>query len=147
VDDSGVGRYTEVKLSAADLQFEKAKRTSFALDFFAEHPLSDGWYGKVTYTYSKSKGNTEGQTLSDVAQTDVSATQTWDTPEPMVGSYGYLPNDRRHQIKAHGFLRVLPEVDLGANVLLASHGGRKERCPGTFVWTPTCRTSRPLPRG
>ena len=132
VDYAGTGKdYTRVNFSAAELGFEKAKRTYFALDFFAEHQLSDGWYGKVTYTYSKSKGNTEGQTLSDVAQTDVAATQTWDHPELMVGAYGYLPNDRRHQIKAYGFYRLLPEVDVGANLLLAS--GRPKNCIGNFV--------------
>jgi len=47
-------------------------------------------------------GNTEGQTLSDTvtAQADVAATQTWDYPELMVGSNGFLPNDRKHQFKA-----------------------------------------------
>ncbi|OGB00283.1 MAG: hypothetical protein A3E25_02910 [Burkholderiales bacterium RIFCSPHIGHO2_12_FULL_69_20] len=128
------GKYTTVKLSAADLGFEKAKRTYFALDFFAEHPFSNGWYGKVTYTYAKNKGNTEGQTLSDVAQTDVAATQTWDHPELMDGAYGYLPNDRRHQIKAYGYMAVTPEITVGANALASS--GRPKNCIGNFGGTP-----------
>ena len=134
VDFAGNGTYTKVNLSKADLGFEKAKRTYFALDFFAEHAFSDGWYGKVTYTYSKSKGNTEGQTLSDVAQTDVAATQTWDHPELMTGAYGYLPNDRRHQIKAYGFINVTPEIAVGASALMAS--GRPKNCIGNFGGTP-----------
>lgn len=134
IDYAGNGTYRSVTLSAADLQFPKPKRTYFALDFFAEHPLRNGWYGKITYTYSKNKGNTEGQTLSDVGQTDVAATQTWDTPELMYGAYGYLPNDRRHQIKAYGFVRVKPEIDIGANLLLAS--GRPKNCIGNFGGTP-----------
>ena len=142
IDYSGKGQYTTVNLSAADLGFEKAKRTYFALDFFAEHPLSDGWYGKVNYTYSQSKGNTEGQTLSDVAQTDVAATQTWDHPELMQGAYGYLPNDRRHQIKAYGYVAVTPEFQVGANLLLAS--GRPKNCIGNYggtPWTPDGATA------
>jgi hypothetical protein len=135
VDYSGKGQYTKVNLSAADLGFDKAKRTYFALDFFAEHPFTDGWYGKVTYTFSQSKGNTEGQTLSDVAQTDVAATQTWDHPELMQGAYGYLPNDRRHQIKAYGFLSLTPELTIGANALAAS--GRPKNCIGNFGGTPS----------
>lgn len=132
VDYAGTGtNYTRVNLSKADLGFDTAKRTYFALDFFAEHVLSDGWYGKITYTYAKNKGNTEGQTLSDVAQTDVAATQTWDHPELMIGSYGYLPNDRRHQIKAFGFYRLTSELDVGANLLLAS--GRPKNCIGNFI--------------
>lgn len=125
------GKYAVVDLSAADLGFEKAKRTYFALDFFAERPMKDGWGGKISYTYSKNKGNTEGQTLSDVGQTDVAATQTWDHPELMVGAYGYLPNDRRHQIKAFGTLRVLPELDVGGVLTMSS--GRPKNCLGNFV--------------
>ena len=104
--------------------------------------MSDGWYGKVNYTYSQSKGNTEGQTLSDVAQTDVAATQTWDHPELMQGAYGYLPNDRRHQIKAYGYVAVTPEFQVGANLLLAS--GRPKNCIGNYggtPWTPDGATA------
>nr|GFD59861.1 hypothetical protein [Tanacetum cinerariifolium] len=81
------------------------------------HPYRNGWYAKVNYTLSRSRGNTEGQTLSDTssAQGDVAATQTWDYPELMVGAYGLLPNDRTHQIKAFGFYDVTPELTAGAN--------------------------------
>jgi len=73
----------------------------------------------------------EGQTLSDTAtaQGDVAATQTWDYPELMVGSDGLLPNDRKHQLKAYGFVDVTKEVVVGANLLLAS--GRPRSCSGT----------------
>ncbi|MEJ7807297.1 MAG: hypothetical protein WKG03_15415, partial [Telluria sp.] len=129
IDFEGNGtKYETVNLSAADLGFGKAKRTYAAIDLFAEHPMRNGWYGKVNYTWSRSRGNTEGQTLSDVAQTDVAATQTWDHPELMVGAYGLLPNDRTHQIKAYGFYTLTPQVTLGANALLAS--GRPKNCIG-----------------
>jgi hypothetical protein len=133
IDFKGDGTFTPVHLSAADLGFDKPKRTYLALNFFAEHPLKDGWYGKVSYVYSKNKGNTEGQTLSDFGQTDVSATQTWDHPELMEGAYGYLPGDRRHQIKAFGLYQLTPEIDLGANILLAS--GRPKNCIGNYGGT------------
>ncbi len=134
VDYAGNKQYTRVNLSAAELGFDKAKRSYMALDFFAEHPLKDGWYGKVTYTYARNKGNTEGQTNSDLGQADVSLTVNWDNPELMQGAYGYLPNDRRHQIKAYGFYRVLPDLDVGANLLLAS--GRPKGCLGNFNGMP-----------
>jgi hypothetical protein len=124
------GVYTKVHLTAAELGFDKAKRSFAALNLFAEHPLKDGWYGRINYTYSKSKGNTEGQTLSDVAQTDVAATQTWDHPELMVNSYGYLPGDRRHQIKMFGAYQITPELTMGANLLMAS--GRPKNCLGNY---------------
>lgn len=130
VDYKGDGNYTKVSLSKEQLGFDSAKRTYFAIDLFAEHPYKDGWYGKVTYTWSQSKGNTEGQTLSDVGQTDVAATQTWDFPALMEGAYGYLPGDRRHQIKAFGFYDLTPEWTVGANVLMAS--GRPKSCLSNY---------------
>lgn len=126
---------TLVNLSAADLGMPKAERTYKALDFFAEHPLRNGWYGRVNYTWSRSKGNTEGQTLSDVGQTDVAATQTWDYKELMIGANGLLPNDRTHQVKAYGFIEVAPEWTVGGNVLAAS--GRPRSCVGRFLFDGT----------
>ena len=117
-----------VPLTADELGFEKAKRTYFAVDLFAERPFRDGWYGKVNYTYSRSEGNTEGQVLSDVGQTNVSLTQTWDHKEIMIGANGLLPNDRTHQIKAFGFVEVTPNFSIGGNFLFAS--GRPRSCLG-----------------
>jgi hypothetical protein len=126
---------TRVHLTAADLGFPKPQRVYKALDFFAEHPMRNGWYGKITYTLSKSTGNTEGQTLSDVGQTDVAATQTWDYPELSIGANGPLPNDRRHQVKAYGFYEITPELTVGANALAAS--GRPRSCLGRFTFDGT----------
>jgi hypothetical protein len=133
VDFAGTGKYQSITLSAKDLGFDKAKRTYLALDFSLEHRLRDNWYGKVTYTYSKSKGNTEGQTKSDNAQTDVAATSTWDMPELMEGAYGYLPNDRTHQIKAYGYYDLSPEWRMGANIKAES--GRPKNCFGNYGGT------------
>jgi hypothetical protein len=131
VDYAGNQTYTKVHLSKADLGFDKPTRTYAALDFSLEHPYRNGWWARVTYTLSRNKGNTEGQTLSDTAtaQADVAATQTWDYPEQMIGADGLLPNDRTHQIKAFGFYDVTPEVTVGGNLLLAS--GRPRSCFGT----------------
>jgi hypothetical protein len=126
---------TLVKFSAADLGFPKAERKYKAVDLFAEHPLRNGWYGKVNYTWSRSTGNTEGQTLSDVGQTDVAATQTWDYKELMIGANGLLPNDRTHQLKAYGFMELTPEWTVGGNVLAAS--GRPRSCVGRFLFDGT----------
>jgi hypothetical protein len=130
VDFSGdASKLTRVPLSAGDQGFEKPSRTYAALDVFAEHPFRNGWYGKVTYTLSRNKGNTEGQVRSDNGQADVAVTSTWDYPELMVGANGLLPNDRKHQIKAYGFYELTKEFVLGGNVLLAS--GRPRSCIGT----------------
>lgn len=131
-DKKGDGNLTKVYLSAQDLGLPKPKRTYLALDFFLEHPFSNGWYGKVTYTYSKSKGNTEGQTKSDNAQQDVSVTSTWDTPELMENSYGLLPNSRTHQLKAYGYYQATPEWGVSGNLLVES--GRPKNCFGFYKY-------------
>lgn len=136
VDYAGTNsNLTRVHLTKADLGFDKPKRTYAALDVFAEHPYRNGWYGKINYTLSRSKGNTEGQTLSDTTtgQADVAATQTWDYKELMMYANGRLPNDRKHQIKAYGFYDLTQEWTVGASALLAS--GRPRSCVGTNPFT------------
>jgi hypothetical protein len=133
VDYAGTGKnLTRVSFTAAQMGFDttKPERTYSAIDFFAEHPLRDGWYGRVNYTLARSKGNTEGQTLSAVAQTDVAATETWDFHELMDYSNGLLTNDRKHQIKAFGYYEFSPQWTLGANLLVAS--GQPEECLGNY---------------
>ncbi len=123
--------HTEVKLSAAEMGFPKAKRTYTALDMFLEHPYRNGWYARLNYTWSRSYGNTEGQTLSDVGQTDVAATQTWDFPQIMEYAEGLLPSNRTHQIKAFAYYDVTPEWSVGGNFLAAS--GRPKSCIGEYA--------------
>jgi hypothetical protein len=123
----GTGRY--VTFTAAELGFPQAQRTYQAVDLFAEHPLRDGWYGKINYTWSRSTGNMEGQTNSDTGQLDVAITANWDYPEFMAGANGLLPNDRAHQLKAYGFYAVTPEWSIGAYALVQS--GRPKVCIGT----------------
>lgn len=136
VDFAGTGsNYSVVSLTAEELKFDKAARTYTALDLFAEHPYRNGWYGRVNYTWSRSRGNTEGQTRSDNAQTDVAATSTWDNWPLMVGANGLLPNDREHQIKAFGFYEIMPQLTVGGNFLAAS--GRPRSCFGNSPNIPS----------
>jgi outer membrane receptor protein involved in Fe transport len=123
------GKGQMAHFSAAEIGEPKAKRTYAALDLFLEHPTRNGWYGKVNYTWSRSKGNMEGQTRSDTGQTDVGTSAAWDFPEFAPGSDGLLPNDREHQIKAFGFYQLTPELTIGGNVLIQS--GRPLLCIGT----------------
>lgn len=126
---TGNGRY--VTFSAAEMGYPKAERKYTAIDMFAEHPLRNSWYGKVNYTWSRSKGNMEGQTNSDTGQSDIATTANWDFPEFMTFTNGVLPNDRTHQLKAFGFYEFTSEWSLGASVLMQS--GRPKTCQGTDV--------------
>jgi hypothetical protein len=127
LDTSGKGRY--VTIAASELGYPKAERRYAAIDMFAEHPLRNGWYGRVNYTLSRSKGNMEGQTRSDTQQSDVGISAGWDFPEFMANSRGLLPNDRTHVLKAFGFYEINREWTVGANVLVSS--GRPKVCLGT----------------
>ncbi|MEN9866318.1 MAG: hypothetical protein RL748_1908 [Pseudomonadota bacterium] len=121
------GRY--VTFTAAQLGYPKIERKYTAVDLFLEHPLRNNWYGKVNYTWSRSKGNIEGQTRSDTGQTDIAISAAFDYPEFSPNSNGLLPNDRTHSLKAYGFYELTPEWSLGANLLIQS--GRPKVCLGT----------------
>jgi outer membrane receptor protein involved in Fe transport len=124
----GVGR-TEVKMSEADWGFnQKAIRRYYALDLYLEHPFNGKWQGRIDYTFSRSYGNTEGQTKSDIGQTDISKTQDWDSGELMLNANGLLANDRTHQLKAYGAYQIAAEWLVSGNLRLAS--GAPKSCLG-----------------
>ena len=128
IDINGDGKLEHIVLSAADLGFPKVDRKYTAVDLFAERPFDGKWWGKVTYTWSRNKGNTEGQTLSDIGQADVSTSQAFDFPEFSINANGRLPNDRTHQMKAFGYFQATPEWGVGGNFLMAT--GRPKNCIG-----------------
>ncbi|MFZ6818015.1 TonB-dependent receptor [Undibacterium sp. Ji22W] len=115
-------------LTAEDIGLPKVRRTYEALNFFLEHPFKNGWYGKITYTWSRSKGNTEGQTDSGVAGGDVGLSAGSDYKELAYNAYGFLSGDRTHVFKGYGYYQLTPELMLGANLQLAS--GRPRNCLG-----------------
>lgn len=124
---TGKGQYAH--FTAAQIGEPKAKRTYAALDMYLEHPMRNGWFGRVNYTLSRSRGNMEGQTRSDTGQTDVGTSAAWDFPEFAPGSDGLLPNDRKHQLKALGVYQFAEEWSVGAFALIQS--GRPRLCLGT----------------
>jgi outer membrane receptor protein involved in Fe transport len=124
------GEYVIANITAEQFGLPKLKRTYKGIDMFLERPFADGWYAKLDYTLSWSKGNAEGMLYSDSGQADVAVTANWDNPELMSGSNGYLPNDRRHQIKAFGYYQLTPEWQVSATVTSAS--GRPKAFAGTY---------------
>jgi hypothetical protein len=132
--DDGTGNLVEVPLTAEDLGFPKLKRMYQGIDMFVERPFDGKWYGRVDYTLSRNYGNAEGQLKSDIGQADVSVTQDWDHPELMEHANGYLPNDRRHYIKAYGYYQMSPEWRFSATATFAS--GRPKNCTGYYPQTP-----------
>lgn len=128
-DGSG---YTPVSMGSSDWGYsgKKAKRDYLAIDLFIEHPLSNNWYGRLDYTWSRSFGNTEGQVKSDIGQDDVSKTQDWDSFYLMEYAGGYLANDRRHQLKGYGAYQFNDEWTASATLRVMS--GAPKSCLGYY---------------
>ena len=126
MDINGDGTLEEVNLTADQLGPD-AKRTYEALEVFFEGHW-DRTFLQGSYTWSRSKGNTEGGVKSDIGQDDTGTTQDFDYPELMEGADGYLPNDRRHSFKLFGSYDVTDTVSVGASLIVQS--GRPINCFG-----------------
>jgi hypothetical protein len=121
----------------------KAKRTYKALELFTDATWNK-FFVQASYTWSESKGNTEGGVKSDIGQSDTSVTQDFDYKELTVDTYGFLPNDRRHALKVFGNYEFSDEWSMGANLLVQS--GRPINCFGTLDLNPGA-TFSPHPYG
>ncbi len=126
MDINGDGTLEEVKLTADQLG-PKAKRKYTAFEVFFEGAW-DRAFLQGSYTFAKSIGNTEGGVKSDIGQDDTGTTQDFDYPELTEGSYGYLPNDRRHSFKLFGSYDITDTVTVGGNLIVQS--GRPINCFG-----------------
>ena len=116
-----------------ELLSPKAKRTYQALEVFFEGSW-DKWFLQGSYTYAKSKGNTEGGVKSDIGQSDTNVTQDFDYLALTTDTYGYLPNDRRHSFKLFGNYELTDEFSIGFNALIQS--GRPKNCLGVLDLDP-----------
>ncbi|WP_049623353.1 TonB-dependent receptor [Frateuria defendens] len=135
VDTSG--NYRSVSLNREEFGFPRLKRRYYGLETFLEHPFDGTWYGKLTYVFSRSYGNTEGQLRSDLyatgrasGQTATSTTQDWDNSFIMEHTNGVQNNDRKHQIKFFGYYQFTPEWLASANLSVAS--GAPRQCLGAY---------------
>lgn len=143
----GSGR-TEFQMTPDDWHWTvPMKRTYRALDLFVEHPFDGKWEARVDYTFAKSYGNMEGPANSDSGQgsnshnNGVATSVNWDFAAFMEHSMGYLPNDRRHTLKAHGSYAFTPEWMASANVRIQS--GMPITCWGYFADDGTANETDP----
>lgn len=118
--DGTLSANEEATLSPELLGYPKASRTYYALELYAEKVWDGKWNASFSYTWSQSFGNYEGWVLSDTGQDDAGITTLFDSPMNTVNTTGYLPNDRRHQVKIFGAYSITPELSLGTNILLSS---------------------------
>jgi TonB dependent receptor/Carboxypeptidase regulatory-like domain len=131
INGNETGSRGEFVMSNEDWRFDQGlKRVYTGLDIYLERPFDGKWEARLDYTFSKSRGNNEGQVKSEFGQANISKTQDWDAAEIMRYSYGYLANDRRHQIKLRGSYMITDELLVGANVRFLS--GAPISCLGFF---------------
>lgn len=116
-DGNGV---VPVTLTAEQLGYSEAVRKYVSMELYFERVWDGKWYSQFSYTWAHNYGNTEGQVLSDNAQTDAGITIQFDTPQLGVGSYGNLPNDRRHAFKFTGAYALTDEWQIGAVMRMTS---------------------------
>jgi outer membrane receptor for ferrienterochelin and colicin len=119
-DSNGDGILEETFIPASALGYPAAKRTYEGIDITARKMLSNNWALQGSYTWSKSKGNTEGSVNSDIGQDWANTTITFDYPQVMDGAYGYLPNDRRHKFRLWGSYQATDRLMFGANLFVQS---------------------------
>ncbi len=120
---------TTVDLSAADLNYPKVNRKYKAVVIALDRPFDGDWGLRASYTWSSTKGNYEGTVKSDNGQDDAGITQDFDQPGLTDGSYGYLPNHRRHLVKVYGTKALNDKLTLGMALKIESP--RKFGCIGT----------------
>ncbi|NII09586.1 TonB-dependent receptor [Oleiagrimonas sp. C23AA] len=124
------GNPFDVHLSNSELGLPQLKRKYYSLETFLEHPFDGTWYGKVTYVFSRSYGDTEGQMRSDLLQGGASASEDWDNPEIMENTNGPQNNDHTHELKILGYYQFTPEWLVSANVRIQS--GNPRICLGYY---------------
>lgn len=118
-----------VSFTADELGFPKAVRRYRAVTVQAIREFDGKWGGEVSYTWSSTKGNTEGGIRSDNAQADLGATSDFDLIGLADGTFGFSPNHRRHNIKAYGSYAFADWLTVGINAQIQSP--RKYGCLGT----------------
>ena len=138
VDTQNDGKFTEQTIDAKYFDLPVYTRNYHAMEIFWEK-AAERWAMQGSYTMSKSKGNVEGYVNSTLNQEDPGLTQEFDYSSFQDGTYGYLPNDRRHVLKMFGYYELTDSFRIGANMSIQS--GRPRSCQG-FV-PPTVRDFRP----
>ena len=120
-DQSGsIATKEKVTLDAASLGYPKASRKYYAVQLELERKYADKWFANFSYVWTHSYGNYEGSVYSDIGQSDAGITQLFDQPGLVDGTYGNLPNDRRHTFKTFGAYQITKELTLSGSFIYQS---------------------------
>lgn len=121
------GTMKQVTVNAAELGYPEYKRQYHAIEFTAQGSLTSNFNVQGSYVWSHSYGNMEGYVNSSLEQADPGLTQDYDYVPFTYGSYGNLPNDRRHTLKLFGTYEA-ENWRLGLNASVQT--GRPVNCLG-----------------
>ncbi|MCD7098570.1 hypothetical protein [Stenotrophomonas sp. MMGLT7] len=128
-DVNGDGSLERITIPSSYLGIDKAKRKRYALGLTLEHPFSDHYYAKVSYTWQHLYGNYDGaMNVTQKSTSNVSSNAAFDYPLLGVGATGDLSADIRHSLKALGYYQWDNGLRLGAGVQMSS--GRPLSCLG-----------------
>ncbi|MEI7035584.1 TonB-dependent receptor [Fulvimonas yonginensis] len=100
----------------------KPKRTYTSLEFQLDRAWDEKWSFNASYVLAWNRGNAEGPVNSDTNFDDTGRTENFDDPWVNLGGDGYLPNDRRHQLKLRGVYALTPHWQIGGDVDIHSGG-------------------------
>jgi hypothetical protein len=109
-----------VTLAAEDLGFPSAIRKYDAVEFTFDRAWDGVWSLRGSYTWSNSRGNTEGFVQSDFSQDGAGISRDFDQPDLVEGAFGKLPNHRAHQFKLWGSYQATKNLLVGFNASLAA---------------------------
>jgi len=119
-----------VTLLAEDTGYPSAVRKYDSIEFTFNRAFDGTWNLRGSYTWSNSRGNSEGYVQSDYGQDDSGITIDFDQPGFTEGSYGKLPNHRAHSFKLWGSYQVTDRLLFGASGQLISP--KKYSCYGNY---------------
>jgi hypothetical protein len=100
----------------------KPRRSYKSLEFQLDRAWDGIWGFNVSYVLSWNQGNAEGPVNSDTDFSDTGRTEHFDDPWVNLNSYGFLPNDHRHQIKARGTYALNDHWQFSGNLNVLSGG-------------------------
>ncbi len=128
IDTSKAGWIYPGATYEGEVGYPEPKRDYKALEFMIDRAWDDRWSINAIYTLSFSKGNAEGPVNSDTNFGDAGRTEAFDNPWVNYGSYGYLANDRRHQLKVRGAFALNEHWEIGGALNVQS--GRPKNARG-----------------
>jgi len=114
-DVNGDGELDPISWTGAESLYPEPIRKYYAVELTANRRFADNWMLMASYVWSQSYGNYEGYVNSDIGQDDAGITQTFDFAGLSDNSYGFLPNDRRHNLKVFGAYAFDFGLQVGAN--------------------------------